>query len=57
MNQDPGSVAIDATELHIAFGDQIILDGVSLTIHESECVGLVGRNGAALLRFGKLSRV
>ncbi|KAA0215568.1 MAG: ABC transporter ATP-binding protein [Leptolyngbya sp. PLA3] len=35
-----------ATNISHAFGDMVILDGVSLSIEDGERVGLVGRNGA-----------
>ncbi|MCB1282351.1 MAG: ABC-F family ATP-binding cassette domain-containing protein, partial [Salinibacterium sp.] len=34
-----------AENLHHAFGQRIILDGVSFSIEPGERVGLVGRNG------------
>ena len=37
---------IDARELHKAYGPEVILEGVSLSIGEGERVGLVGVNGA-----------
>ena len=38
--------AIAATNLQLAYGNDIILDGCSLSIEPGERVGLVGRNGA-----------
>jgi ABC transport system ATP-binding/permease protein len=36
---------LSATDLHLAYGYQSILDGVSIAIEAGEKVGLVGRNG------------
>ena len=48
------NVAISADALNMAYGDQIILDQASLTIHECERVGLVGRNGCGKSTFMKI---
>ena len=34
-----------ATNLRFAYGDRVILDGVSLSVEEGERIGVVGRNG------------
>jgi ATP-binding cassette, subfamily F, member 3 len=34
-----------ATNIHVTFGDRIILDGVSMSMDSGERVGVVGRNG------------
>ena len=39
------SVLLSAKDLKLAYGNQILLDGVSLTVAPGEKVGLVGRNG------------
>ncbi|MFA5204044.1 MAG: ABC-F family ATP-binding cassette domain-containing protein [Lentisphaeria bacterium] len=39
-------VVLTAQGLHFRIGTQVLLDDVSLTLHEGECAGLVGRNGA-----------
>ena len=49
-----GAVSITADELEMAYGEQIILDKATLTIHEGERVGLVGRNGCGKSTFMKL---
>ncbi|MEM1329950.1 MAG: ATP-binding cassette domain-containing protein [Planctomycetota bacterium] len=36
---------LTATNLHLAHGDRTILGGVSLSVHDGERVGVVGRNG------------
>jgi len=35
-----------ATDLRKAYGERVLLDGVSVSIHEGERVGVVGNNGA-----------
>jgi len=42
------------TDLHLAYGPQVLLDKVSLTIHKGERIGLLGRNGAGKSTFLKL---
>lgn len=37
---------MNASELEVHIGLQVILNKTGLTVHEGECVGLVGRNGA-----------
>jgi ATPase subunit of ABC transporter with duplicated ATPase domains len=50
--QEPASNTIaSATELVVRFGTQLVLDDASLTILESERVGLVGRNGSGKSTF------
>ncbi len=39
-------VILTAMELDVHFGEQIILKNASLSIHEGDRIGLVGRNGA-----------
>ena len=39
------SVLLSAKDLKLAYGNQILLNGVSLTVAPGEKVGLVGRNG------------
>ncbi len=40
------TVIVNASELHVKIGQQIILKEATLTVFEGERVGLVGRNGA-----------
>ena len=41
-------------ELSVRFGEQVILDNASLSIHEGDRIGLVGRNGAGKSTFLKV---
>jgi ABC-type transport system involved in cytochrome bd biosynthesis fused ATPase/permease subunit len=45
MANDASSI-LAATDLVVRYNEQVVLDGASLTIHEGEHVGLVGRNGS-----------
>lgn len=47
-------VILTAKELQVHFGEQIILDKASLSIHEQDRIGLVGRNGAGKSTFLKI---
>ncbi|KAF0152783.1 MAG: yfmR [Ignavibacteria bacterium] len=47
-------VILTAKELAVHFGEQIILDKASLSIHEQDRIGLVGRNGAGKSTFLKI---
>ncbi len=47
-------VILTALELEIHFGEQIILDKASLSVHEGDRIGLVGRNGAGKSTFLKI---
>lgn len=47
-------VILTAKELVVHFGEQIILDKASLSIHEHDRIGLVGRNGAGKSTFLKI---
>ncbi|MFK5920806.1 MAG: ABC-F family ATP-binding cassette domain-containing protein [Verrucomicrobiota bacterium] len=40
-----------ASELTMRYGDQVLLDGATLAIHEGERIGLVGRNGCGKSTF------
>ena len=42
------------TDLHLAYGPQVLLEKVSLTIHSGERIGLLGRNGVGKSTFLKL---
>ncbi|MBI2418659.1 MAG: ATP-binding cassette domain-containing protein [Ignavibacteriales bacterium] len=47
-------VVLAAKELQVEYGEQIILDHASLSIHEGDRIGLVGRNGAGKSTFLKI---
>lgn len=47
-------VILTAKELEVHFGEQIILNKASLSIHEKDRIGLVGRNGAGKSTFLKI---
>ncbi len=47
-------VILSALELKVHFGEQIILDKASLSVHEGDRIGLVGRNGAGKSTFLKI---
>ncbi|NUN09060.1 MAG: ATP-binding cassette domain-containing protein [Ignavibacteriaceae bacterium] len=46
MPVETSPVILTAKELRVEYGEQIVLDGVSLAIHEGDRIGLLGRNGA-----------
>ena len=48
------SALISATELNLAFGNQVVLADATLAIHEGDKVGLVGRNGCGKSSFLKI---
>lgn len=54
MIENVEPVILTAMELSISFGEQIILDNASLSIHEGDRIGLVGRNGAGKSTFLKI---
>ena len=47
-------VILTAMELSVSFGQQIILDNASLSIHLGDRIGLVGRNGSGKSTFLKI---
>lgn len=47
-------VILTAKELEVHYGEQIILDKASLSVHEGDRIGLVGRNGAGKSTFLKV---
>ncbi len=47
-------VILTALELEVHFGEQIVLDKASLSVHEGDRIGLVGRNGAGKSTFLKI---
>jgi len=47
-------VILSALELEVHFGEQVILDKASLSVHNGDRIGLVGRNGAGKSTFLKI---
>lgn len=47
-------VILTAMELEVHFGEHVILDKASLSVHEGDRIGLVGRNGAGKSTFLKI---
>ncbi len=37
--------AIVATDVHKSFGEQVVLDGINLSVHEAETIVVIGRSG------------
>jgi len=54
MRNNVNPVILTAMELEVHFGEQIILNNASLSIHEGDQIGLVGRNGAGKSTFLKI---
>ncbi|MDP1995441.1 MAG: ATP-binding cassette domain-containing protein, partial [Ignavibacteria bacterium] len=54
MKNNVNPVILTAMELEVRFGEQVILDKASLSIHEGDRIGLVGRNGAGKSTFLKV---
>lgn len=54
MAADTTPVILSALELEVHFGEQVILDNASLSVHEGDRIGLVGRNGAGKSTFLKI---
>lgn len=54
MNENVNPVILTARELEVHYGEQIVLDKASLSIHEGDRIGLVGRNGAGKSTFLKI---
>src|SRR5690606_31899227 len=42
---------LSASELHLSFGNQAVLDAATLAVYPGEKVGLVGRNGSGKSSF------
>lgn len=54
MANDITEVILTAMELKVHFGELIILDQASLSVHEGDRIGLIGRNGAGKSTFLKI---
>ena len=54
MENNVAPVILTAMELEVHFGEHIILDKASLSVHEGDRIGLVGRNGAGKSTFLKI---
>ncbi|MCK9280972.1 MAG: ATP-binding cassette domain-containing protein [Melioribacteraceae bacterium] len=54
MSTNVTPVILTAAELEVHYGENIILDKASLSIHEEDRIGLVGRNGAGKSTFLKI---
>ena len=54
MENNVNPVILTAMELEVHYGEQIILDKASLSVHEGDRIGLVGRNGAGKSTFLKV---
>ena len=54
MLENVTPVILTALELEVHFGEQVILDKASLSVHEGDRIGLVGRNGAGKSTFLKI---
>ncbi len=54
MSNKVAPVILSALDIEVKFGEQIILDKTSLSIHEGDRIGLVGRNGAGKSTFLKI---
>lgn len=54
MSINISPVILTAKEIEVHFGEQIILDKASLSVHDGDRIGLVGRNGAGKSTFLKI---
>ena len=54
MKKNISTVILTAMDLEVHYGQQIILNKASLSIHEGDRIGLVGRNGAGKSTFLKI---
>jgi ATP-binding cassette subfamily F protein uup len=54
MENNINPVILTAMELEVHYGQQIILNKASLSIHEGDRIGLVGRNGSGKSTFLKI---
>ncbi len=54
MSSNVTPVILTALQLQVHFGEQVVLDKASLSVHEGDRIGLVGRNGAGKSTFLKI---
>ena len=54
MANNVSPVILSAMDLEIHFGEQVVLDKASLSVHASDRIGLVGRNGSGKSTFLKI---
>ncbi len=54
MENNIAPVILTAMDLKVHYGEQVILNNASLSIHEGDRIGLVGRNGAGKSTFLKI---
>ena len=54
MANNVSPVILSAMDLEVHFGEQVVLDKASLSVHESDRIGLVGRNGSGKSTFLKI---
>lgn len=54
MAKEVSEVILTAKELEVHFGENVILDKASLSVHEGDRIGLIGRNGAGKSTFLKI---
>lgn len=54
MENNITPVILTAQELELHYGEHVILDKASLSVHEEDRIGLVGRNGAGKSTFLKI---
>jgi ABC transport system ATP-binding/permease protein len=54
MSVNISEVLLTAKNLCVSFGEQVVLDNASLSIHDGDCIGLVGRNGTGKSTFLKI---
>jgi ATPase subunit of ABC transporter with duplicated ATPase domains len=54
MENNISPVILTAMGLNVHYGEQVILNNASLSIHEGDRIGLVGRNGAGKSTFLKI---